>query len=322
MAAPDPPAPAWLYGSSPASAPVVPSRALAVHSPGDRLQSSRELGASRWSALKGGFESYNSEAGTARQKDMPTPVLAVFSLAGGVGKTSLVATLGRALSSLGEKVLLADTTSYGLLPYYFGATESKPGVVRTFSPPSGSSDAPILLISYDVDQRAEQSSRDALVDEMTKGAANAQRLLVDFNVGSGWLIRSFTRMAQTVLIPVAPDMNSVFSLSAIDRFFQGAVDYEGHPLRPYYVINQFDPSLALHRDVREVLARKLGDRLLPYVVRRSSALSEALAEGMTVVDYQPEGPISEDYMNLAKWLHGISAPGARAARAAARWSER
>ena len=53
--------------------------------------------------------------------EAPTPVLAVFSLAGGVGKTSLVATLGRALSSLGEKVLLADTTSHGLLPYYFGA---------------------------------------------------------------------------------------------------------------------------------------------------------------------------------------------------------
>ena len=42
----------------------------------------------------------------------------------------LVATLGRALSSLGEKVLLADATSHGLLPFYFGASELRPGVVR------------------------------------------------------------------------------------------------------------------------------------------------------------------------------------------------
>ena len=45
-------------------------------------------------------------------------MLAVFSLAGGVGKTSLVATLGRALSAQGEKVVLADTTAQGLLPIY------------------------------------------------------------------------------------------------------------------------------------------------------------------------------------------------------------
>jgi cellulose biosynthesis protein BcsQ len=39
--------------------------------------------------------------------------MAVFSLAGGVGKTSLVATLGRALSARGERVLLVDTAAYG-----------------------------------------------------------------------------------------------------------------------------------------------------------------------------------------------------------------
>ena len=55
-------------------------------------------------------------------------------MAGGVGKTCLVATLGRALSALGEHVLLADTTAGGLLPFYFGSRESNPGVVRTFSP--------------------------------------------------------------------------------------------------------------------------------------------------------------------------------------------
>ena len=47
------------------------------------------------------------------------PVVAVFSLAGGVGKTCLVATLGRALAALGEHVLLADTAACGLLPLLF-----------------------------------------------------------------------------------------------------------------------------------------------------------------------------------------------------------
>jgi cellulose synthase operon protein YhjQ len=234
----------------------------------------------------------------------------------------LVATLGRTLSLLGEKVLLADTTSHGLLPYYFGATELKAGVVRTFSPPSGSTDAPIHLVSYNVDRGGnDRLGQDALADEMTTAAASNQRLLIDFNVASGWLIRSLGKMTPTVLVPVAPDMNSVISLQAIERYFHGAVDLHGKPLLPFYVLNQFDPALPLHLDVREVLRRQLGDRLLPHVIRRSPAVSEALAEGMTVVDYQPEGPISDDYLNLAKWLRGVSAPANQGIRTV-RWSER
>ena len=320
----EPSAPAWLYGSNTA-APATPPRPIAPVAPmvaSDTLQTSRERVASRWFALKGVFEAAPEPIAEVRQqREARTPLLAVFSLAGGVGKTSLVATLGRALSSLGEKVLLADTTSHGLLPYYFGATELKPGVVRTFSPPSGSTDAPIHLVSYDVDQRGDRAAQDALANEIELSAGGVQRLLVDFNVSSGWLMRRFTRMAETVLIPVAPDMNSVISLQAVERYFAGSIDDGGRTLKPFYVLNQFDASLPLHLDVREVLRRQLGERLLPYVVRRSQAVSEALAEGMTVVDYQPDGLISEDYLNIAKWLRGISSPAVTGFRTT-RWSER
>ena len=84
----------------------------------DTLQHSRERVAARWFALKGVFEQPGQEqpeATPVRQKETRTPVLAVFSLAGGVGKTSPRRDLGRALSSMGEKVLLTDTTSHGLL---------------------------------------------------------------------------------------------------------------------------------------------------------------------------------------------------------------
>ncbi len=57
------------------------------------------------------------------------------------------------------------------------------------------------------------------------------------------------------------------------------------PCCPFYLLNGFDASLPLHLDVREVLRGKLGERLLPFAVRRSPAVSEALAEGMTVIDY-------------------------------------
>jgi len=309
----EPETPAWLRVD-----PVPPPQPSVA----DTLQHSRERLASRWFALKGAFEPSAEESAPARQKEIRTPVLAVFSLAGGVGKTTLTATLGRTLSSMGEKVLLADTSAHGLLPFYFGASELRPGVVRTFTPPSGSTDSPIYLVNHDMEEKAQdESKRQSFIDELLGNSQGTHRILLDVAVTSSWVVRQAARLNPTVLVPVAPDMNSVINLQFAEKFFQGIGDGEGRPLQPFYVLNQFDPSLPLHLDVREVLRRQLGDRLLPMVVRRAPSVSEALAEGMTVMDYAPEESIIEDYLSIATWLRGIAAPAAAGFRNI-RWSER
>lgn len=325
----DPVGPAWLYAPAAPQAPQTPQKPitppLVQSSVADTLQHSRERVAARWFALKGVFDQPGQdqpESAPVRQKETRTPVLAVFSLAGGVGKTSLVATIGRSLSSMGEKVLLTDTTSHGLLPFYFGASELRQGTVRTFSPPSGSTDAPIYLVSYDIDHKGtDEAAREQLADEIINNSRGMHRILLDLTSTSGWIVRRMARMNPTILVPVAPDMNSVISLQMVEKFFAGINDSEGRPLQPYYVINQFDTSLPLHLDVREVMRRQLGDRLLPFVIRRAPAVSEALAEGMTVVDYAPDAPVAEDYLNLATWLRTVAAPATAGFRNV-RWSER
>ena len=277
------------------------------------------------------------------------PVLAVFSLAGGVGKTSLVASLGRALSSRGERVLLVDTAAYGLLPFFFGARDQRPGMLRTFNPPGVSAEAPIQLVTLDPDgQRPDHtiadanqppnqdpnqhppqgSNQDWLAQEIGRYTRSANRILIDLPTASGSTTRRVLRLAPVVLVPVLPDMNSVVSVSAIESFFRHngsgmAVQGTGgvKQIMPYYVLNQFDYSLPLHLDVREILREQIGDRLLPFALRRSPAVSEALAEGMTVMDYSPNAVVAEDYANLAGWLRNLSAPATQSYRGV-RWSER
>jgi len=194
--------------------------------------------------------------------------------------------------------------------------------VRTFSPPAGSADAPIHLVSYEADQGAQDPSRqERLVEQMASGSGDVNRVLLDLNAASGWVVKRLAKMNPVLLVPVAPDMNSVISLQAVERFFEGASDHEGRSIQPYYVLNGFDASLPLHLDVREVLRRQLGDRLLRFVVRRAPAVSEALAEGMTVIDYAPDAAVAEDYRNIAGWLRDLSPPVSKALRKN-RWSER
>ena len=323
-----PAGPAWLYAPPASTAPpkpVVFQPPPPQSSVADTLQQSRERVAARWFALKGVFEAPGQEqveVAPVRQKETRTPILAVFSLAGGVGKTSLVATVGRALSSMGEKVLLTDTTSHGLLPFYFGASELRHGAVRTFYPPSGSTDAPIYLVSYDVDKAGgNEAAQDLLAEDIINNSRGTHRILLDLTSSSSWIVRRMFRLNPTILVPVAPDMNSVISLQTVEKFFHGINDGDGRPLQPFYVLNQFDTSLPLHLDVREVLRRQLGERLLPFVIRRAPAVSEALAEGMTVVDYAPDAPVAEDYINVATWLRTVAAPATAGFRNL-RWSER
>jgi cellulose synthase operon protein YhjQ len=253
--------------------------------------------------------------------------MAVFSLAGGVGKTSLVATLGRALSARGERVLLMDTASFGVLPFFFGARDKRPGQLRTFSPPGVNSDAPIQMISIDPESLGPESAgseagdENGLSGEVSRYArGGVSRVIVDLATASGATTRRLMRVSPMILVPVIPDMNSVASVGSIDDFF--AHNSAGGSTPPlYYVMNQFDPSMPLHLDVREVLREQLGDRLLPFAIRRAPVMSEALAEGMTVMDYAPNSGVAEDFGTLAGWVKSLSAPASTTYRGV-RWSER
>ena len=291
----------------------------------DTLQQSRERVAAQWYALRGlmGHAPDPQEIAQHAEHDRSTrtPMLILVSMAGGVGKTSLVATLGRVLSSMGEKVLLADTSAHGLLPYYFGARESRPDVVRTFSPPPGSPDAPVSMVNYVADRlQTDEAGQTVLLDQLDRDASDVNRILLDLSPASMWLVRRLGAYSPSVLVPISPDINSVLSINAMERALSGTA-HGGRPVQPYFVMTHFDSSLPLHLDVREALRRQLGERLLTWTVRRSQVVSEALAEGMTVVDYAPEASVTQDYTRLAEWVRHLSAPQAEAPRKA-RWSER
>ncbi|GGH13581.1 cellulose synthase operon protein YhjQ/BcsQ [Silvibacterium dinghuense] len=276
--------------------------------PAERLRVS-----DRWYALNriaGQPEPYR-----VSEQGLRTPVLAVFSLAGGVGKTGLVATLGRALAAFGEEVLLVDTNPYGMLHLYYGAQESRPGVVRSFT--GGDQDAAVRLLST-----GAPSSR--LADLLQQHAGRASRILIDIATASADLLRQIARFSPRVLVPLTPDIHSLASLQTLEecfaRMFTHADERDVHLLEPVYLLNGFDPAVPLHVEVREILRQRLGDRLLPFALHCSTALSEALAEGMTVMDYSPGAPVAEDYASLASWVRRFAAPADGTIRGR-RWSE-
>jgi cellulose synthase operon protein YhjQ len=312
--------PAWLSSTHSDVPYYAPADGAA-----ETLEGARDRLASRWFALKGMFEgaAFPAEAQSAPAATTvsPAPVLAMFSLAGGVGKSSLAAALARTFSARGERVLLVETTAFGLLPFFFGARDRRPGVLRTFAPPEPGGDAPIQMIALDADSLPNGTGTDPLAAEIARCAQGVNRVIVDIATASTSVARRVLRMFPKVLVPVVPDMNSVVNTGFLDALFQRKGDAQANSTEVCYVLNQFDSSLPLHLDVREVLRERLGDRLLPFVLRHTPAVSEALAEGMTVVDYEPASSIAEDFNSLAAWIKARSAPAGSAGRPV-RWIEK
>jgi cellulose synthase operon protein YhjQ len=257
--------------------------------------------------------------------DERPPVVVVFSLAGGVGKTCLVATLGRLLSALGEHVLLTETAACGLLPFYFGSRELRPGVVRTFFPPGPFGeelDAPVQMLNLQADSSPAGASQqdplreDPLLAELLRHGRGTSRIVVDVATANRMWMSRLLSLRPTLLIPILPDMSSVACLGLIEALVANPNSEE----KAFYLLNQFDASSPLHRDVRALLQQQLGDRLLPFVLRRTSLVSEALAEGMTVIDYAPGSDVAAGYHDFTAWLRSLAAPAT--ARGSLRWSER
>jgi cellulose synthase operon protein YhjQ len=287
-------------------------------------------GPTRWYALRSVFTSADTPAGLFPLPgfDQRPPIVMFFSLAGGVGKTCLAATLGRALSALGEHVLLADTAVCGVLPFYFGSPELRPGVVRTFSPPGPppavECDTPVQMLNLQAERLpGDGGEHDPMLGELLHHARGASRILVDVATASREVTRRLLRLRPTVIVPVLPDMSSVACLRSLEALLASPASEAGpdsQTEKTLYLLNQFDASSPLHLDVRSILQQQLGDRLLPFVLRRSPAVSEALAEGMTVIDYAPGSEVAEDYRNLAAWLRSFIAPAV--VGSGLRWSER
>jgi cellulose synthase operon protein YhjQ len=278
--------------------------------------------ATRWYALRSIFAPAQAplDPSSLAAFEQRPPAVVVFSLAGGVGKTCLVATLGRVLSSLGEHALLAETAACGILPFYFGSRELRPGVVRTFFPPGAfgeDCDAPVQMLNLQGEALpGESTQHDPALTELLRDGRGASRIFVDVATANRNWINRLLSLRPTLLVPILPDMSSVACLGPLEALDAGSP----HGEKALYLLNQFDASSPLHRDVRAVLQQQLGDRLLPFVLRRSSLVSEALAEGMTVIDYAPGSDIAADYQDLAGWLRSLSAPATAGSRG--RWSER
>jgi cellulose biosynthesis protein BcsQ len=147
-----------------------------------------------------------------------------------------------------------------------------------------------------------ESQKLDLVSKIRSAAARSNRLLIDPGVLRARDAEALRPAKQLGLVPLVPDLSCVFGLLRLEQALRRREIKAHQAGSVFYILNKYDASLALHRDVKASLEAQLGDRLLPITLRRSDAVAEALADGMTVIDYCPDSGIAQDFLRLADWL--------------------
>jgi cellulose biosynthesis protein BcsQ len=239
--------------------------------------------------------------------------LAIYSLAGGVGKTTLCANLGRIFSAMKEKVLLVDASGSGLLPFYFGATDLRYGL-RTFVAPDANY-PPLQVIG------TNEIAKQWLENDVKAAMRKAQRTIFDLGPASMSLLPEIAGLCGTILVPLLPDLNSILTVSRIEASFQTMRSSGVCVPDVFYVFNRFDQQDNIDQRARALVVRQCDERLLPNTIRDASEIAKAIASRMTVADHAPGSPVTHDFLEIASWVRK-RAPVRAGVRAQARWSER
>ncbi|QNI33048.1 hypothetical protein H7849_03465 [Alloacidobacterium dinghuense] len=252
------------------------------------------------------------EPGLTAPAETLSPALAIYSLAGGVGKTTFCANLGRIFCATKEKVLLVDASASGLLPFYFGATDLRPGL-RTFVAPDVNYPPLQVFGTNEITK--------PWLEEVKVAMRKAQRTIFDLGPASMSLLPEIFGMCGTVLVPLLPDLNSILTVSRIEASFK-AMESSGIEVpEVFYLFNRFDDQDTIDHRARALVERQCGDRLLPLTIRDGAEVAKAIASRMTVADHAPGSAVTHDYLELASWVRKRS-PVRAASRTQARWSER
>jgi len=203
-------------------------------------------------------------------------IIALLNQKGGVGKTSLATHISDALVRMGKRVLLVDADPQGSALDW---SESRPENPRfpVIGLPKANlhKELPILAKDYDA-------------------------VLIDGPPRVNEIAKSAIAASDIVLIPVQPSPYDVWAAKEIVDLIEEVSQFKEN-LKTAFVINRKIANTAIGRDVADALS------VYPIQVLKSSvcqrvAFAESAAQGLTVMDVEPNGSAAKEIEALVNEL--------------------
>lgn len=241
-------------------------------------------------------------------------LIAIMSSKGGVGKTTVAASLSRALADAGHPVLAIDLDPQNCLRLHFGhppaalegisraALTATPWQTMVFATPAGVRLLPFGAIN-EPDQRLFQGALEDDPDWLLRnlvslGLAPDCFVIMDTPPGASVFLRHALRHAHLALAVILPDAASYASIPKTEELCALYGADNDHLSGPRYVINQSDQTRQFHRDVADVVEAIFSTLPVDHI-HQDQAVSEALGCQKTVQQQAPHSQATSDFSALA-----------------------
>lgn len=252
------------------------------------------------------------------QPGLTAPVVAVVAAKGGVGKTTVAASLCTSLAAAGLKVLAIDLDPQNALRFHLladlaGCEEGLASALLHQTPwtqvmRTGRSGVVLLPfgliddeVQYDI-ERYLAGQPDWLRQTLDDFALPPDTVVVlDTPPGPSVYLQQALRVAQINVVTLLPDAASFATMPIIDRMIDKYCAARSDFVTTSYLVNQLDASKRLARDVLQALHASLGDRVLG-AVHLDQAVSEALASAVPLTSYAPHAQATHDFDECAQQL--------------------
>ena len=242
--------------------------------------------------------------------------IAVIIQKGGVGKTTITANLGHALSLAGKRVTVVDLDPQGHLAASLGIFKK---------PAHGVAD--MMLGEIGIDQVAIRSrehltlipagerlgemedlaeggaDRAHMLDKALNGSlADQDFVLFDCPPSASLLMANAVLSANEALVPVTGDYLGLNGLAQLMQTLKQFHPFRSRPLRHRIVLSRFHPRRRLAREVQERLQQHFSGRVLAHGIREAAVLAECPGVGRSIFEYRGSSSAAREFRALADEL--------------------
>ena len=246
--------------------------------------------------------------------------LAVFSMKGGTGKTTLSGSLGWVLAEQGHRVLMIDMDPQGHMSQLLnvrpvkGQTQLYDSLIheQPLAETIVSTSHPNLSLIPATEDHFYLNS--ALVSKpwrewKLKDALQAMHPfpydVVIIDLGASLSLSTYVALfaAKTLIIPVLPDLLSYLSLKSLFAFLDKTCKYYKFSFDMIWILmNRMNSHRPLDRENKKALEKYYKRFLMPVVVREDVRFSEAARERVAINAYAPESTGARDMTKVAQFL--------------------
>ncbi|KAF1027461.1 MAG: Cellulose biosynthesis protein BcsQ [Pseudomonas sp.] len=242
-------------------------------------------------------------------------VVALVSINGGVGRSTLVTALSSGLQRLGQPVVALDLDPQNALQNHFGLEPAAPGIGRTSLEHqawqqilhTGFGGCQVIPFG-ETDLQQQESLQRWLKQEPEWLARHLAALelsprhtvIIDTPAGNNPYLHQALNVADVVLVIARTDAASLGTLAQMDQLLAPYLERATAP-RCHHVINQLDESSGFSLDMARVFKKRLGSNLLE-MVHRDPVIGESLASSSDPLDYDARSVACDDIHELSHLL--------------------